>query len=178
MNAIITPDIPAAITPQTTAPALVGLHLGDPAKALFIRDMFPFDHAMAAWMVARVLTLSLSNDLLLEDPAVTIFGTLGDGMALIHTRNAHQTVQSIKAELEHLQLLPLVQIGIRQPDGWQCVHPGPEVNLAPLLDIARFAKFHDQLLKKQQDQLAVLRQLFKAPPPPGPDDTPPPAPVK
>lgn len=157
---------------QATPPAVVGLHLGDAMLNPFLADIVPMNIHLAAWMAARVLTLQLKQDALLEAEAVTICGTLADGVALIETRDARQTVAVLRAELEKLTLLPIAQIGVLEPGGWRCVHPGPEVNMKPLMDVDRIAVEIKRHAAALQARVSMFQKLMNRPPGAGPADAP------
>jgi len=169
MNGITITAPPVEIVARPTPPAWVGLHIGDVTVNWSLMEFFPLDKPVSAWMLARVLTLSLSQDLLLEDPAITIFGTLGDGMAVIRTGDPLRTVEALKQELGIWGLLPIAQIGIGHPSAWQCVHPGPHINLAPLLDVKRFGA----IMRQHTEKLAIIVNALTKPVNLPPGDCPP-----
>jgi hypothetical protein len=159
---------PVQIAPVVTPPEMVGIHFGPPCSLVVFEKLIPQDFPLAAWLVARILTLALTQDALLENDQVFIMGTLGDGISEIPTRHARQTVQIIKAEMQKLLLQPLCQIGIRTAGQWLCVWPGPEFDLAPLMDKSRVQPTQQaflKLLKQHADTLGQAVQKYLNRPP-------------
>ena len=168
---------PVKLDAVATRPAIIGLHIGEPFYNVCYARLFPLDNPFGTMLLSRVLTLALSQDLLLEDGEIIVFGTLADGVGIASTRDARLAIEAIKAELAALQLLPMCQIGIKTPDGWQCVFPGHQVALAPLMDLKRVRTAYDNYQETINQNIAELLKVWAAHCNPPPGDCPP-APAK
>ncbi len=164
---------PASGTPAATAPAVVGIHFGDPLFNIVGADFMPLDSFGAACLLGRVLTLALGQDILAEEDSTLVIGTLRDGVCILTTRDSRRAIQSIREELARVALLEHCQIGIQTAAGWESVFPGPGLPLAESMDLARFKPLLAEQRAIWSARLAHYTRLRKQLPPASPGDCPP-----
>jgi hypothetical protein len=127
-----------------TAKHIVAFHVGEPSMKE-VGIVYPANNWSGSRLLWRMLQLAFLRDGIECLRPAGFSGPLNDSCHIFFVGDRESAIQTIKAELEVVKLLPFCQIGVLDGDDWRCVYPSPEVKLEWLLDSERQELYSSQV---------------------------------
>jgi hypothetical protein len=140
---------------------VIGVRIGNPLLSL--RSEFaPAGNAIGCFVLHRMLELALLSDGFTREGCCGVAGgELNDCIFMGQVTDPVAAVETIKRELNQVNLLKHCQIGILEGPVWRCIYPSPGVRMEWLMDTERLEHALAQLLRAEADHLDAIREAVR-----------------